>query len=328
VLKQTAASFFRQPIRRAKWLLKKVISKTPLVRGFVNRILIFTRGSGAPSSHLLGEGQSFFTVPFDRAIKDSRRYYEILEEAPLDIASAEEFIRQRSFPSDYLDFHHVRFAEQLSMYSWLCQRSPHAVRVLDISTMPYTTNMLKFFRSNTELVTIDLPESQGGPPKSRFEELGVEAHFEVDLNRADLGQLAFDATRLGKFDLIYASEVIEHVRFDFGKFLQFSLDCLASGGIVIVTTPNFHSEWKIGQVRQGLNPQHRFSGNNAEDGSYHYREYSMRELREHVEASGAFVVGEIFSWCLLEDEKYRSADELCHLRENMVFIFSNRKTSL
>lgn len=326
--KTSVADLPQRILFRIKSVLKKAIAKAPPLERLVNKTLSRRQTAGATFSRITGADQPFFAVTFSKAIEDSRRYYEILQEAPLNVESAEDFVRRNSQPSEYLDFHHIRFAEQLSMYSWLCQKFPDAHRVLDISTMPYTTNMLKLYRPSTELVTIDLPEAQGGPSIARFENLGVEAHFEVDLNREDLDQLALRVTKFGKFDLIYASEVIEHVRFDFGKFLKFCLDCLAPRGLVIVTTPNFHAEWKIDQIRQGLNPQHRFSGNNANDGSYHFREYSMRELREHAERLGAAVVSEVYSWSLLEDRKYRVEDQFCHLRENMVFICSNAKISI
>lgn len=264
----------------------------------------------------------------DRAIRDSRRYYEIIATSPLPMDAAREFIRSHTFPSDYLDFHEERFAEQLSFFAWAADRLDEGFRVLDISTMPYTTSVMKYYRPDIALVTVDMPESLGGPPPSRFSELGVEKHVEVDLNRVSLGDLHGDVTAGGLFDLVYACEIVEHLRLDAEAFLGFCARCLKPGGLVIVTTPNFHSEWKLHRMRDGYNPSQRFNDHNPDDGSFHYREYTMRELREITTSFGAHVVGEIFSWSLLDDATARASDEKARFRENMVFLFSDRPVSL
>lgn len=308
-------------------LVRTMIRKVPLMRVVAEPVIRKWRNRRNDLSPCSLDYPSILEH-LQRSTEDSLRYYEILEQAPLSLGTALHFIKENSLPSAYLDFHENRFAEQLSMFSWLCERFPDSLHVLDISTMPYTTSIMKIYRPSIKLVTIDYPETLGGPPVSRFEELGVELHVETDLNNANLKELATQVTKHGKFDLIYACEVVEHVRFDFQDFLKFCLDCLLPGGLVIVTTPNFHSEWKLNQIQQGLNPQHRFDGNNAQDGSYHFREYTMRELRVAAEALGAVVVGEIFSWSLLDDSTKRRAETKRHLRENMVFLCSNQGFAL
>ena len=263
-----------------------------------------------------------------RQILDSRRYYEIIADSPISTEAAREFIRTHTWESDYLDFHEMRFAEQLAFFASMADGLDEGFRVLDISTMPYTTSVMKYYRPDIDLVTVDMPESMGGPPLSRFSELGVELHVEVDLNRVPLENLHRDVTTGGLFDLVYACEVLEHLRLDAEVFLKFCLRCLKPGGLVIVTTPNFHSEWKLHLIRAGYNPGQRFNDHNPDDGSFHYREYTMRELREIVNSFGGHVVGEIFSWCLLDDATARASDERANLRENMVFLFSNEPVRL
>ena len=209
----------------------------------------------------------------------------------------------------------------------LCQRFDVS-RVLDVSTMPYTTAVMKMYRPELDLVTIDLPPEQGGPDFERFEEWGVDQHVAIDLNEADWTALADEVTSRGKFDVVLACEVVEHLQVDFHEVVDFCLSVIRPGGLVIITTPNFHSEWKLHVIAGGNSPQHRFHEFKDLAGAYHYREYTMKELRDIVNHAGGKVLAQVYSHALIDDNDRLTDEDNYMFRENMVFVFSDEDVSL
>ncbi len=263
-------------------------------------------------------------------IADTNRYYEALAGAPLTEAAATDLIRRHTTESDYRQFHGRRFAEQLSLFSHLCGRFDVS-RVLDISTTPYTTGLLKVYRPDLELVTVDLPPELGGPDIAddpHYEAWGIDRHLAIDLDAADLGEQANEVAGSGKFDLVFACEVVEHLRVDFSEVVDFCLSVIRPGGLVVITTPSFHSEWKLHVIAGRKNPQQRFHEFKDSPGGYHYREYTMTELRDIVNHAGAKPLAQVYSHALIDDAQRLTEENDYLLRENMVFVFSDEDVTL
>ena len=101
------------------------------------------------------------------------------------------------------------------------------------------------------------------------------------------------------FDLVIASEIIEHLTYDPMHMLIEARRVLADGGCLLVTTPNVGSITSVAKTLDGHdNPQIFFlykrpvSGEQPEIG--HVREYTAYELGEAVKAAG-FEVKQLFT---------------------------------
>ncbi|MGI9644119.1 MAG: class I SAM-dependent methyltransferase [Ilumatobacteraceae bacterium] len=263
-------------------------------------------------------------------IADTERFYEALAQAPLSEADAVDLIERHTAEDDYWRFHRRRFGEQFSLFSHVCERF-EVKRILDISTTPFATGVFKRYRPDLDLVTIDLPRKLGGPPIATdpwYEPWGIDRHFAVDLNSADLTTLADDLASGGRFDVVFACEVVEHLRVDFSEVVDLCLSVIRPGGLVIVTTPSFHSEWKLRLITDGKSPQQRFHNYKDSPGGYHYREYTMKELREIVNHAGGTTLAQVYSDALIDDAERLTGEQDYLLRENMVYVFSDTDVSL
>lgn len=227
---------------------------------------------------------------------DTENFYKVM-----DSIGSQKFVdlmNNHTYGGDYYEFHKRRFVEMHTLITHLSSRRPVS-RVLEISTMPFTTNIYRrYLGEDTDIYTVDLPSSMGGPDRAMVESWGVKSHVEVDLNGADLTALADDLTKDGKFDLIVASEVVEHLQRDFAEIAKFCLDCSASDGITFVSTPNYLSSWRMLEIANQRSPQQRFLNfDNNRGGHHHYREYTMKELAADVSKAGGVMLAAIYSDC-------------------------------
>lgn len=258
-------------------------------------------------------------------VDEADEFYSRVEGSPFSAASFDELVKGPTWDSEYLTFHRQRFKELHGLVASLDRGRPIR-RVLEVSTMMYTTGLWKhYLKELAHLSTIDLPAQQGGPTPESVTKQGVDVHMEVDLNKVDLDTLALDLTRQGGgYDLIVATEVIEHLQRDFSEVASFVLKCLNPNGVAIVSTPNAVNETHLLFAFNGRNANHRFLGYNANHaGHFHFREYSMAELREDVAKVGGRSLLQAFSTCWLNDRERFAAPERYHLRSNMYLAFGH-----
>jgi SAM-dependent methyltransferase len=114
----------------------------------------------------------------------------------------------------------------------------------------------------------------------RFPRVDGERHVEHDLND--------DAyPELGRYDAIVCAEVIEHLHVSPIPVLRFLGGALSPGGRLVVQTPNATSLPKRLRMLLGQNPYDPIRDEAANPG--HFHEYTVRELRDAVEAAGLTV---------------------------------------
>lgn len=246
-----------------------------------------------------------------------------------------DLIKQHTFGGEYRDYHFNRFVEQHSLITCLNQKRV-IKRILDISFMPFTSGIYKHYIDGVEVCTVDLPSSMGGPSKQLLDSFDIDEHWDVDLNGADLEDLSSKITQQGFFDLVIATEVIEHLQVDFSVICKFMVTCAGTDGLCFVTTPNYLSSENMRQIAAGKSPQQRFLNFNANRGGhYHFREYTMHELEEIITDLGFHVLWNMYSDCWedSEDSGQRCVAECFHAgaedtMRNMAILFAPRKGAL
>jgi SAM-dependent methyltransferase len=134
----------------------------------------------------------------------------------------------------------------------------------------------------------------------RFPRIDGEQHVQHDLNDPD-----FPA--LDPYDLIVCGEVIEHLHVSPVPVLRSLGDALAPGGRLILQTPNAASLPNRLRLLLGRNPYEPIRGQPGNPG--HFHEYTVRELRDTVEAAGLeidrVVVANYFDHCSRKNRVYR-----------------------
>lgn len=111
----------------------------------------------------------------------------------------------------------------------------------------------------------------------RFPRVDGERHLELDLNDPEYPPL-------DPHDAIVCGEVIEHLHVSPVSVFRFLAGGLASGGRLIVQTPNAVSLPKRLRMLIGRNPYEPIRPDPANPG--HFHEYTIRELRDAVDAAG------------------------------------------
>jgi hypothetical protein len=244
-------------------------------------------------------------------------------------------IGRHTLGGEYRDYHFKRFVEHHSLISHLSNKSD-IKRILDISFMPFTTGLYKHYIEGVEVCSIDLPASSGGPNKELLDSFGVDKHWEADLNETSLLELSSEIVREGFFDLVIATEIIEHLQVDFSHMCKFMVACAGPDGLCFVTTPNYLSSENVRQIAAGRSPQQRFLNFNANRGGhYHFREYTMYEIEEIIAESGFHVLWNMYSGCWEDPEDSellrcagRSYSGVIDVMRNMAIIFSARNRVL
>jgi SAM-dependent methyltransferase len=114
----------------------------------------------------------------------------------------------------------------------------------------------------------------------RFPRVEGERHVQHDLNETDY-------PALDGYDVIVCAEVIEHLHVPAGLVIQRLAHALVPGGRLVVQTPNAAGLPKRIRLLRGRNPYEPLRPEPGNPG--HFREYTIRELREAVEGAGLTV---------------------------------------
>jgi hypothetical protein len=255
-------------------------------------------------------------------VADTNIYYRLLKNCEMSESDINEMILSKYIAGYYYDFHTRRFAELHGTLAILDAERP-IKRLLEISTMPYTTGIWRSYLKHLDQVTtVDLPTNMGGPVEADVLQFGSNSHLQTDLNHTDLNIFSARIVENGKFDVIIATEIVEHLQRDFSEIAEFLLKCLSPNGVAIVTTPNPIRENNILTLINGRNPQHRFTEYNSNHGGhFHFREYSMVEMVEDVVAKGGEIFSQVYSSCWNNDWERHKSEDSYHLRENIVLMF-------
>ncbi len=99
----------------------------------------------------------------------------------------------------------------------------------------------------------------------------------------------------GSYDLVIASEIIEHLNVDIDLIYQQIANLTAPKGIVILQTPNAVALKKRMAMIAGYNPFEKIRSDYTPGHSGHIREFTMEELKAHA-VKNNFIVKE--SHCL------------------------------
>ena len=101
--------------------------------------------------------------------------------------------------------------------------------------------------------------------------------------------------RDGVFDVVIASEIVEHLFLSPKAFFSKLYRCLKTGGKIIITTPNFKSIRNIIHLVRGENPSALFPdmvlGDRGRimDSRVHPREYTLKEVERALVDSGFWI---------------------------------------
>lgn len=198
---------------------------------------------------------------------------------------------------DYAREHRRRFHELFLAVGALTASSPGS-RILEFGPGLFST-LYESFCPGCRLVFADRPTAsdESFEPILRPLLSSPVEFVEVDL-LGDLEAAASVLDRLGPFDLVVFTEVLEHLARHPAEVLTFLLDRLAASGVLYLSTPNALGRSKLRIIRRGRNPQQLYPrrGDNV-DAHHHVREYSMVELIEAVQEAGGQVRGLHFSTC-------------------------------
>lgn len=271
----------------------------------------------------------------DRAIEEMLAQAQVGERserlASGAAAPAEEFDRalaSKNLPfhlvpgqAEYATEHRRRFHELFQAVRTLTAGTP-APRILEFGPSLFST-LYESFCPGCRLVLADRPSPV---PDASFEPLLrqlMSAPFEfveIDL-QGDLDRAGHSLDRVGRFDLVVFTEVLEHLARHPAEVLGFLLDRLMPGGFLYLTTPNALGRTKLRVISRGRNPQQMYprSGENA-DAHYHVREYSMVELIEAVQEAGGQVRALYFSTCWDDPQELDSLRERPAEAANLVLV--------
>lgn len=158
----------------------------------------------------------------------------------------------------------------------------HPERILNVGGAPYIfEHLMRQARPQIEIISLDLsPE--------RFphveDQLGVQVR-KLDIESASTA----DITALGRFDCIVFTEIFEHLRIDLLGTMRRLRDLLTDDGVLYLSTPNglgLHGLKRLFLGRTGPPVVDEWSKLSRLGHMGHVREYSMREVREVLIATG------------------------------------------
>jgi hypothetical protein len=222
--------------------------------------------------------------------------------------------------AEYGATHRGRFFELMNAVLVLL-RGGSRPRLLEFGPSEFSAMYARLV-PDLELVIADrpVPSDYVGYTEARCRaSLGCAGYAAVDLtSTADM-----DAKlgRLGAFDVVVLSEVIEHLPIHPVDVLARVLRLLAPGGALYLTTPNFFAQAHLEQLARGENPCAVYpAGDGNWDAHHHHREYEAVELAEFIVAAGGRVDAFHFSSCWDAPGVSLPA----HRRGNMVFVARRR----
>lgn len=247
--------------------------------------------------------------PYPREAYD-RAWHDRFE---VELGHTDEEERHRQYGRD----HERRYWELANAVAMLLE-GVERPRVLDCGISVFT-GMPKRLFPDIEFLTVDRPVD---PDHTTFHErisrlAGATRHVALDLNRADF----LDEARrleLGMFDLVIFTEVLEHLTVHPETLFAQLAEFLSPTGQLYLTTPNFFSFHHLQEIRLRMNPQHTFPRSGNDDTHYHFREFGMAEVLEHLRPGGFDVTGFYFSDCWEDEDLARRLDTQKDQRSNMV----------
>lgn len=205
---------------------------------------------------------------------------QLVAAAGTRVAQGTSIIGSREEELAYLAFHKERFFEILcTLEEFAPNRS---LRVLDIGTSHLTLLLRERYDHVTTLDGQNGWEQRVAPQSIKF--------LLHDL-REDTFPFKQDS-----FDLIVASEVIEHVPYAPARFLAACHRVLATGGKLLLTTPNAASYYHRRDMALGKNPFPMPPAVEDATGSWHAREYTMAEVRTAFSGAGFRIMHSTYPW--------------------------------
>jgi hypothetical protein len=213
-------------------------------------------------------------------LRDTIDYY-----ARLDRATFEDFLRIFG-PHEYIDYHRYRLAECFTTVTRLIDDTFGASEpftFVEVSTAGafFPEQMGKRYGDRLSYAGVDFPAERGGTGSGAPGRPG-DVLVEVDLNRLDHFRPPTSLLELvaGRNVIVLASEIIEHLLIDVGHLVRFWRTLVDGGrGHMVVTTPNFHAEWRLAAMLRGVNPLERYTDlSRVASGYVHIREYAAKEV--------------------------------------------------
>ena len=178
-------------------------------------------------------------------------------------------IRSRDSGNGYVAYHAVRYAVLLET---LVRHDPAPTRALDIGSSLLTELIHERFG-----IPVDTLGFQADGPNTT-----AGRHYRFDLNDTD----RHDQRRadLPTYPLVVMAEVIEHLYTSPTHVLSFLHEHVATGGILVIQTPNAVALSNRVKLAFGRNPFHLIDEDRANP--LHFREYTQRELHRYASAAG------------------------------------------
>lgn len=173
----------------------------------------------------------------------------------------------------YLAFHAVRYVLLAETVGRLvADRDPSTLRILDVGPA-YQTDLFRRLWPAAHVDSLGLADH-------RFEPRPGERHFEVDLNAVDASGDGVE----DPYDVVVLAEVIEHLSTAAGTVLSFLASAVASGGYLVVQTPNAVALPRRLKMLAGRNPAEPIRAGRTNPG--HFHEFTARELVAEAEQVG------------------------------------------
>ncbi len=177
---------------------------------------------------------------------------------------------------DYLDEHSVRLFTTYRRCA-----SFHAKSIISIGAgSAFVEGALA--QEGADVTVVDFPEMIAN--KHAFYSAMGFHELPADLEQID------DYSGLGQFDLVIASEIIEHLPSPPAREISRWTQAVAAGGRLVVTTPNLGSIshiFRLLWMKPLLPPaEQTFGPVGMENEGVHRREYMPREISDALEAAG------------------------------------------
>ncbi len=185
----------------------------------------------------------------------------------------------------YTKFHQLRFFDQLRAIRAIRAKrfgSLAEINVLDIGVMA-VSGMYQEAVDGLRLDTCDHPRRNEHAASQKV----LSEFYPIDLETEALHQKFPEL--VGKYHAILFCEVLEHLKISPTEILGDLKRLLVPGGMIYLTTPNGMGYGSFLAYFEGRSPVAKYSRTNRAshlENFIHVREYTMREMVEHVEAAG------------------------------------------